>query len=1541
MSLLVKKISKSVRGSILLAFLMLEAAVGPTPAWAAGSGIDRIDLDGPVGSQYFALAQPLWTTVLDNGNVVVADWGWDSETTSDVGAVYLYNGVDGALISRLTGSIAGDQVGEHGIVELADSKFLVSSGSWDNGATANAGAVTWVAGDVGLTGTVSVTNSLVGVRANDGVGSGGSVLVGSGNYVVASPNWDNGAVANVGAATWGKADGTTIGAVSAGNSLIGVQANDRVGTYLTRLSNGNYLVRSTNWAIGGKSGVGAVTWGNGATGITGVVSVTNSIVGSSAADAVGSGVTTLTNGSYVLVTPNWKNGTAINAGAVTWGSGITSTAVIVSATNSLVGAQAWDKVGGDGVTALSNGNYVVCSSDWSNSGKPLAGAATWGSGTTGITGVVTATNSLVGSESGHEVCVNGVTALINGNYVVLSSFWDNGVLANVGAATWASGTIGISGVVSTTNSLVGSQPSDKVGRRAVPLTNGNYVVGSEDWANGMLGYVGAATWVAGSTGLTGVVSTTNSLYGTSGHDFVGKEIYALTNGNYVVASSAWDNGVYMNAGAATWGSGASGVKGPVSAANSLVGRDTEDYVSSGGIAALADGNYVVSSPSWDNGSDFDTGATTWGSGTSGVNGQVSADNSVIGDSAGDAVGEIHALDASDYALTVPSWDDPVAGMVNRGAVVWLRSDRAATGTVGGLVDLAVYGVDAGSGHAYSNQYVDVFSQLSNDRLVSRWQNDQKVVLLQALLQTFSVPTPTNGTITGSFGVCPTTCTYRGYYGDVLTMSASPATGYLFDGWSGECSGTGECSFSLTGTISITAAFSPEPALIALDTSAGPVSPSFISPTLAYTVATAHDVSTIVLTPTLSDPLATYTIQPISGTNNLVVGPNWITVTVTSQEGTQRNYVVVVTRAPSSDAALIGLAASTLLTPTFVSSTQLYSAAVPNLPGTVVFTPTLSEPNASYTIATASGPCAANLCSLNVGPNPVTITVLAQDGVTDIDYVVVVTRAPSDNATLGDIVLSSGVLTPVFAGTVYAYAMEVPYTASPVVITPTTGHPGASYTITTAAGPCVDFACDLNVGVNFVTVTVTAEDGVTTLDYVLQITRASISNDAALINLTMSGGVLSPNFVSSTLGYTSNVPFSVDSVVVTPTLSYPAAVYTITGPYGDCTQSACVIDPGVNMITVTVTAEDGVTMLEYVIEVVRAQSSDAALIDLAIAPGELAPTFVSSTLEYTARSQLAVTTMFITPTVSDPGAMYTITSSAGPCIAGECSIGSSVGPVTVTVIVQALDGSLVTYQIFINHVPPPPAIGTVWPRTGEARGGMPVSLLGSGFDGATSVLVNGAAVVSYTILSDGRIDFIMPAGVEGTSVDIEVIGPGGASLAAQTFSFVGASSGAVDGEIGGVVTTTSSVTVYVPAQGIIGRFIFTLTSEPPPIDPLGDLLMYSFRLQSSLNGMPLPSITNPVTIELYVDSTVVADGKTPYLYEYIGEAARYPGLSLRQFASGEVGYWFLVPNQTYVPALKKVIVPLTRMGRYAMSTLLLQRLYVPYSSWVFLSVVRRP
>jgi hypothetical protein len=581
-------------------------------------------------------------TVTDTFNgyylVTTLNWGggagavtWNNESSSRVGVVSAAN--------SLVGTNSTDQVGSGGITVLDDGNYLVSSPSWNG----EAGAVTFGSSQGGVSGVVSASNSLVGVSTGDLIGNDGIEILNNGNYLVLSSNFGGGA----GAVTWGDESAGVTGQVSASNSLVGSAATDNVGSGgITFMGESNYLVVSPNW----NNSTGAVTFGNGSTGVSGTIDNENSLVGAATGDSVGGGgVQVLSNGNnYLVLSPSWGNG----AGAITNGSVSTGVTGVVSASNSLVGASVNDGVGSEGsITDTYGGYYLVITSNWGGG----AGAVTWNSDTVGTIGVISASNSLVGTEPLQEAGVHtdatvGGTGQVGGsdqvgsggidilyynndNFVVLSPNWDGGA----GAVTFGSAVSGVSGVVSASNSLVGAGSGDEIGSGGIrQLSNGSYLVMSPLFN----GNAGAVTF-AGLSGVSGTVSSANSLVGAASGDAVGSGgINVLSSGNFLVLSPSFDGG----AGAVTFGSATSGVTGTVSSANSLVGASSTDHLGSGGIIHLPGSNYLVLSPLY-NGS---AGAATWGSGTSGVHGVVGASNSIVG--GGPNSGEEYAGLSSDGSI---------------------------------------------------------------------------------------------------------------------------------------------------------------------------------------------------------------------------------------------------------------------------------------------------------------------------------------------------------------------------------------------------------------------------------------------------------------------------------------------------------------------------------------------------------------------------------------------------------------------------------------------------------------------------------------------------------------------------------------------------------------------------------------------------------------------------------------------------------------------------------------------------------------------------
>jgi len=418
----------------------------------------------------------------------------------------------------------------------------------------------------------------------------------------------------------------------------------------------------------------------------------------------------------------------------------------------------------------------------------------------------------------------------------------------------------------------------------------------------------------------------------------------------------------------------------------------------------------------------------------------------------------------------------------------------------------------------------------------------------------------------------------------------------------------------TYTITVTRALAPNATLSALTLSSGTLSPVFSANTSQYAANVANSITSVTITPTVFRSGSSVTIDGLSVTSGTVsgaiplnVGANVITIIVTAQDGvTTKTYKVTVTRAASNNDNLSALA---LVNPTTAKTTVSgpdagdYTASVSNattsievIPTTAVNTSTVKVNGVTVASGSASGPV-----PLNAGPNTITTIVTAQDGVSTKTYVITVTRAPSTDATLSNLTLSTGALTPVFATGTTSYTQAVANAVTSLTVTPTTTNPGATVTVngTMVTSGSASGTINLNAGPNTVTTIVTAQDGVTTKTYTVTVTRAP-SNNANLSALKLTNPVTAKTTVTGPDAgdYTASVTNATTSIAVIPTTSVTTSTVIVNGAavVSGATSTPILLTVGANTITTVVTAQDGVTTKTYVITVTRAGAGITTVYD---------------------------------------------------------------------------------------------------------------------------------------------------------------------------------------------------------------------------------------------------------------------------------------------------------------------------------------------------------
>ena len=172
----------------------------------------------------------------------------------------------------------------------------------------------------------------------------------------------------------------------------------------------------------------------------------------------------------------------------------------------------------------------------------------------------------------------------------------------------------------------------------------------------------------------------------------------------------------------------------------------------------------------------------------------------------------------------------------------------------------------------------------------------------------------------------------------------------------------------------------------------------------------------------------------------------------------------------------------------------------------------------------------------------------------------VTVAPSANADLSALALSSGSLVPAFSAGTTGYTASVAHAVTSLTVTPTVAASGATVTVngTPVASGAASGPVTLNIGSNPLTVVVTAPDGTTTKTYTVSAVRAPLQSvvDGA------SGMTVSIANSSPTCTFTATSFAAVSSVATAPPAGF-------TFPYNMAAFTAAQCDPG-SVLTVTLT-----------------------------------------------------------------------------------------------------------------------------------------------------------------------------------------------------------------------------------------------------------------------------------------------------------------------------------------------------------------------------------
>ena len=348
---------------------------------------------------------------------------------------------------------------------------------------------------------------------------------------------------------------------------------------------------------------------------------------------------------------------------------------------------------------------------------------------------------------------------------------------------------------------------------------------------------------------------------------------------------------------------------------------------------------------------------------------------------------------------------------------------------------------------------------------------------------------------------------------------------------------------------------------------------------------------------------------------------------------------------TADATLSALALSSVtLAPTFVSTTEDYTATVGNAVTETTVTATPTHSGATVAFKDGDNNALTNPVTLAVGATVIKAVVTAEDTTTMKTYMVTVTREAT--TTTAPAIVTVQVTSTPAAGDTYGRGETIAITVTfdnAVTVDTSGGTPRIQFRLgpprddrwaeysSGSGGTALVFTYTVLSGdrddngiwlpANFLelqsgTILAAADNTVdATLTYAQpglqtehKVNGSLTTTDATLSALALSGVTLAPTFVSSTETYTATVGNAVTETTVTATPTHSGATVAFKDGADNALTNPVTLAVGANVIKAVVTAQDTTTMKTYMVTVTRATTTD----DVPGAPTSLTATASGTT-----------------------------------------------------------------------------------------------------------------------------------------------------------------------------------------------------------------------------------------------------------------------------------------------------------------------------------------